>query len=228
MNPIIGVISYPYYDKDGTEIFQVSKKVIDFINKLGGIPISILPPNLDDFYRKDKINLNTLSKEELIKLRELLRICDGIIKPGSYYFFTFQEEAYKYILDYSVPYLGICNGLQLMSRVTNSNLKMELNESDVEHKDSYHEVEIIRGSKLHKIIGKDNIIVRSFHNYHIPYTTRFNVNARSKDGYIEGIESDSFNIGVQWHPEYDLNDENSIRLFESFINASKVYKKVKN
>ena len=78
-----------------------------------------------------------------------------------------------------------------------------------------------------KIIGKDKIVVRSFHNYHVPSTTHFLVNARSSDGYIEGMENtDSlFNLVVQWHPEANLHDEDSVKLFESFIDAAKVYVK---
>ena len=34
-----------------------------------------------------------------------------------------------------------------------------------------------------------------------------------------------FNLGVQWHPEANLHDEDSVKLFESFIDAAKVYVK---
>ena len=47
-------------------------------------------------------------------------------------------------------------------------------------------------------------------------------NAYSEDGIIEGIEAidKTFCIGVQWHPEF-LIDNNDIKILESFIKISK-------
>ena len=224
--PIIGIISNPYFDYDKSEVAQVSANVVNFVNSVGATPISILPTNVDEFHKSDKSNLKKPTIEELEKLKNVLRMCDGIIKPGSYFFFPYQEEIYKYSLRYNIPYLGICNGLQLMSRCIDKS-KMERNNSDIYHTSTFHEVDIEKNSLLYKIIGKDKIVVRSFHNYHVPSTTHFLVNARSSDGYIEGMENtDSlFNLGVQWHPEANLHDEDSVKLFESFIDAAKVYVK---
>lgn len=229
MKPIIGVLSYPYYDKDNTGVIEVNTKVVNFINELGGIPISILPVNRDDFYIKNKNLLNNLSKEELIKLRTVLGMCDGIIKPGSYHFFPFQIDTYKYVLERDVPYLGICQGLQLMSRCINPTLSMEKNNSTINHKNGCHKINIHEETLLYKILGKKVTTVRSFHNYHVPHANGFVISATSQDGYIEAMEhkNSSYNIGLQWHPEGDMNGIDSIKIFESFIEASKVYKKTK-
>ena len=228
MKPIIGIISYPYYDKDNTPIFQVGTNIVNFVNLTGGIPLIITPTNIDKFYRNDKVNLQSLTKDELIDLKTALNICNGIIKPGSYFFFPFQDETCKYILEKDIPYLGICNGMQLMYRVVNSNSRMVSNRDD-SHNNSYHEVEIKKKTLLHKILGQDRIIVRSYHKYHIPDSTNFVVNAVSDDGIIEGIEypSNTFNLNVQWHPEYDLSDNNSIKIFDNFIESSKKHIKRK-
>ena len=46
------------------------------------------------------------------------------------------------------------------------------------------------------------------------------VNARSPDGVIEGIEAPDrrFCIGVQWHPEYMINEADE-RLFSAFVDT---------
>lgn len=228
MKPIIGIVSYPYYDKDNTPIFQVGTKIVNFINLSHGIPFIIPATNIDNFYRKDKINLKSLTKEELIDLKEALSICDGIIKPGSYFFFPFQTEICKYALEKDIPYLGICNGMQLMYKTVNKNARMLPNENST-HNDSYHEVKIYNNTLLHEILGKNRILVRSFHKYHIPSNDNFKINAVSDDGIIEGIEYplNTYNLSVQWHPEYDLDDENSKKIFESFIESSKKHIKRK-
>ena len=46
------------------------------------------------------------------------------------------------------------------------------------------------------------------------------INAISEDGIIEGVEypNKKFIIGLQWHPEY-LIDENSKKIREAFIKS---------
>jgi putative glutamine amidotransferase len=48
------------------------------------------------------------------------------------------------------------------------------------------------------------------------------VNARSPDGVIEGIEASRqrFCIGVQWHPEFEI-DAGDIRIFAAFVDAAR-------
>ncbi len=220
MKPIIGIISYPYIDKDGSHTFQSNYKIVNIINEMGGVPIFILPSNSDDFF--NRLMLNNPSKEDLIALRRVLNMCNGIIRPGGYYFFPFQIETYKYTLEKDIPYLGICNGMQLMHRTINKEQLIE-NESEIDHRRSYHEIDIENNTLLYKILGKKHTIVRSFHNYHIPNSNGFIVNSRSKDGYIEGIEKDlTYNMGIQWHPEEDMNNPDSIKIFETFIYKSKM------
>ena len=87
--PIIGIISNPYFDYDKSEVAQVSANVVNFVNSVGATPISILPTNVDEFHKSDKSNLKKPTIEELEKLKNVLRMCDGIIKPGSYFFFLY-------------------------------------------------------------------------------------------------------------------------------------------
>ncbi|MEO8664952.1 MAG: gamma-glutamyl-gamma-aminobutyrate hydrolase family protein [Ignavibacteria bacterium] len=139
-------------------------------------------------------------------------------------------------LDRKLPVLGICRGLQLMNIYYRGSLIFDLEEiRNVNHKritpteDRFHNVKILEGTLLHKIIGKDNTVVTSSHHQAIDRIGEgLMVNAKTNDGVIEGIEyqdkSDRpFFIGVQWHPERfkDLNDPASKNLLEEFINECK-------
>ena len=87
-----------------------------------------------------------------------------------------------------------------------------------------HEVTILKNSKLYEIIGKEKIMVNSFHNYHATSNHVYRTVATSSDGQIEALEypTDTFHLGVQWHPEisYDF-DENSRKVIDAFISHAK-------
>jgi putative glutamine amidotransferase len=54
----------------------------------------------------------------------------------------------------------------------------------------------------------------------------FTVNAKTKDGMIEGIEKNDghFMLGVQWHPEMMIaSDTNMQKIFNYFIQKVKDY-----
>ena len=93
-------------------------------------------------------------------------------------------------------------------------------------KNYVHEVMINKNSKLYSIIGKDKIFVNSRHNYHVPLLDDYLISARSRDGLIEGVElkDKKFIIGVEWHPETNLDkDINSRVLFKAFLKCSQKF-----
>ena len=121
--------------------------------------------------------------------------------------------------------LGICLGMQLMS-CYKEDFKVYKNDTDINHwqEDDIgftHKVKILKNSKLYDILGKEEVLVNSFHNYHVSIDNDYSVVATSSDGFIEGIElsSATFNIGIQWHAEisYDF-DEDSRKIIDYFIN----------
>ncbi|HEC14759.1 MAG TPA: gamma-glutamyl-gamma-aminobutyrate hydrolase family protein, partial [Rhodospirillales bacterium] len=86
-----------------------------------------------------------------------------------------------------------------------------------------HEVEIVKGSLLHDIVGLDVLPVNSAHHQAVkdePDGVR--INARAPDGVIEGMEATNkrFCLGVQWHPEIAINDGDT-RLFAAFVDAAR-------
>ena len=83
-----------------------------------------------------------------------------------------------------------------------------------------HDVLIKNNTKLKEILKEDRIPVNSVHYDIVNFDfDTLVVNAISDDGILEGVEypNKKFIVGVQWHPEY-LIDENSLKILNEFIN----------
>ena len=69
-----------------------------------------------------------------------------------------------------------------------------------------HDINIVPGSLLHKVMGRDTIRLCTFHDLNTPPSqTLVPVNAWSAlgDGVVEGVEYGDNILGVQGHPEAD-------------------------
>ena len=75
-----------------------------------------------------------------------------------------------------------------------------------EEDNTKHDVDIVPGTLLHKVIGRDKIRLCSFHYLNVPPTqTLATINAWSAldDGVVEGVEYGDNILGIQGHPEAD-------------------------
>lgn len=67
-----------------------------------------------------------------------------------------------------------------------------------------HDVDIVPGTVLHRLLGRERARGASFHNWRVEDPVEeLTVNAWAADGTIEGIENGSNVLGVQFHPEVD-------------------------
>ena len=226
IKPIIGIVGRLY---SGDANIICVEEIRLAVTKMDGIPLLILPI--------DKINVNTkktttgffYSKEEIEDLKSVLKICDGFILPGGDTWYQLDEIVVEYAIKEDKPLLAICLGMQVLSKILSGEMRIAFdntikNCTSINHyvllDDFVHSVTINKNSKLYSIIGEEKINVNSRHNYHIKEIDRRFISSRSEDGLIESVElSDKrFIIGVQWHPESNLDkDINSKKLFESFF-----------
>ncbi len=226
MKPIIGIVGiddYSIKQKSTICIFENYRKAII---KYGGIPIVILPPLLIDYYKTRPKDANKLTSKDKELLARQINLCSGIIIPGG----SKKFEHHNFICDYcnkkNLPLLGICMGMQTMCNYNNNNKNIIIENKFHNSKNNYkHLVNIKKDSKLFNILKEDKILVNSFHDYKVYDSGDYNI-AGTCDDVIEAVEKkeDLFNIGLQWHPEknYDI-DLNSKKIFESFIEAAKLY-----
>lgn len=182
------------------EVLFIPKAIYDKLSKK--VLITIIPFDDNDNY---------------IEKLPLLENIDGVILVGGDDIYNFEYNLVKYLYNNDIPTLGICLGMQTMATSINGTLG-QLN--NLEHKSAkkyVHYIDINSSSLLYKIIGKDKIMVNSRHKDYV-LNTGLSIGATC-DGIIEEVEDKNkkFFVGVQWHPE-DLDDENSDKLFNYFIN----------
>ena len=137
-------------------------------------------------------------------------------------------------IERDLPLLGICRGQQMLNTALGGTLYTDIASqfnTRIVHAqpDSKtpgylaHEVEVLPGTGLARIIGQSGIRVNSRHHQAIrELAPGLRVTAQAKDGLIEGVElaGKKFCMGVQWHPEALLDMEEHFRIFTAFITAA--------
>lgn len=231
MKPLIGIVEWPYLDSDNDKIYEVLTPIVEWIVRSGGRPIGLFPTHIQPFVDKRVSELGLMNEMEERELRETITMCDGIIKPGATKIYPHENKIYEYAYEENIPYLGICAGMQLMKAHEVPYVQNIKNDSDIIHhtKDDYaHKVNIVNNTLLSSIINKEEIMVNSRHNYHVPNSGTKRAAAYAEDGVIEALEAPSklFHLGLQWHPELlPIYDDNSQAIFGNFVEAAKTYKK---
>lgn len=127
-----------------------------------------------------------------------------------------------------LPVLGICRGPQVINVALGGTLHQHLPDvvghsghrvADATY--ASHIAAIAAGSRLSRLLG-ESVRTHCYHHQGIDRLGRGLVATASCDGVIEGIEADGggFLIGVQWHPEENLDD---LRLFAGLVEAARDY-----
>src|SRR5262249_48237573 len=120
-----------------------------------------------------------------------------------------------------LPVLAICRGAQVLNVACGGTLHQHIDghRQTVPGTQPTHEVEIAKGSRLHRITKTRKLSVNSFHHQAVDQLGEgLRIVARAADGTVEAIEgSDGFLIGVQWHAE-TLSAH--LPLFEALVTAA--------
>ena len=144
-----------------------------------------------------------------------------------------------------MPILGICRGIQTMAVALGGKVDQHISTSikhsqEADRCEPTHTVTIDKDSTLYNIYSEpfygpfipvappypETIAVNSFHHQAVSDAgPHFRVTARAKDGIVEAIESTEMKpfIGVQWHPECMVNEEDSMPLFRWLVSEAEAY-----
>ncbi len=235
--PLIG-ISLGYSSKN-----SVNSAYVDAVIRNGGVPY--LVPVTDDV--------------EI--LRQIVSELDGIVFSGGEDFdpgFFGAEKhpnleyvndkrdlydltLFKLASDRNVPILGICRGLQLMNIAMGGTLYQDIpseKPSDIDHRPnlggSYlaHSVKLLPGSRAHKLLGADSVMVNSLHHQGIwELAPGLKVSGWSNDSIPEVIEASPYRpmLAVQFHPEIlSKKDSTFNNLFRFLVEEAEVYRQAKD
>lgn len=223
--PLIGIASL------------TSDNYVRAVRESGGIPVVL--PNTDGSIEK--------IGEYLERLDGLILPGGADIPPSEYGEETHEtvnlldDERYQFekaiskawIEQSDKPLLGICLGSQWINVASGGSLVQDIpSELGAIHRDREnpitHPVALEPDSKLAKIFGETEFDVNSTHHQAVDGEKGLGRNlrivARSPDGVVEATEStdpDRFLIGVQWHPEKLMpEDQRQAKLLKAFVEAA--------
>lgn len=189
----------------------------------------------------DKLNITLFPIVSTNNLNKISEICDGLIIPGGvmninpkYYneeWMRDKKEVEEYsdyndTLDFALikefsekgkPILGICRGIQSINVYFGGSLHQNIVGHIIEEGTVEHFVNIGKESFLYSYYNSDRVKVNSYHYQAVKdVAENFKVTAISEDGVIEGIEKGNI-IGVQWHPEMNMEYD----FFKKFVEIVK-------
>jgi len=135
------------------------------------------------------------------------------------------------------PLLGLCRGLQVINVALGGTLYQDLETeypNGIKHdyfptygfsRDHLaHDVIVEAGSRMRHALVDEAVPVNSMQHQGIKaLATGLSASAVAPDGLIEAAEStsESYIVGVQWHPEvFELSDPSSGVLFRDFVQAA--------
>ncbi len=141
----------------------------------------------------------------------------------------------KIAIEKKIPILAICRGFQLINIYFEGSLHQELGERyqkhDFDHngdssiapsfvkKTLHHKIHLEAGGILKNWYNTDTLMVNSFHHQGVKTLGKnLTIEATSSDGLIEAFSHREYKIlGVQWHPEGNLNIPDFKNLFINWL-----------
>jgi putative glutamine amidotransferase len=131
-----------------------------------------------------------------------------------------------------LPVLGICGGQQLLNVVLGGTLIQHIpdavagalaHEQPNPRDEPGHEVTIVTGTLLHRLVGVTSLAVNSAHHQAADRVGEgVVVSATAADGVIEAIEHAGYRfcLGVQWHPEFFISEGDRL-IIEALVAAAR-------
>ena len=143
----------------------------------------------------------------------------------------------RHSIDHGVPLIAICRGLQEVNVALGGTLHQLVHEvgGRRDHRspkaatadENYapaHDIEVVEGGMLHRLLGKRRVHVNSLHAQGVDQLApRARLEAVADDGQIEAFsvpDAPAFALALQWHPEHRaLENPVSMKLFNAFAEA---------
>jgi putative glutamine amidotransferase len=216
-NLIIGITM----DIEG-EYFRMKVDYAAMIKKAGGMPVFI-PPSENTVFYTEKIDALLIPGGNDINPSYYHESMIPQVKPVPRQRSDFEISLLKEMVNRHKPVLGICYGMQLINVAFGGTLYQDIDSqasSVINHREGYHKVTI----EENRFLKTGEFSVNSTHHQAVKELGAGLIGfAFSPDKLIEAFYGKDypFLIGIQWHPERIMDDNLSLALFRSFIEASK-------
>lgn len=154
----------------------------------------------------------------------------------------------KSAVEYQLPVLGICRGMQVINTVFGGSLYQDINVQYADKKPMCHSqneersvttqtASVVADSLLYSIVNCNTLPINSIHHQAVKRTADgFRAVAFADDGICEAIESLYYPIlGVQWHPEHlsgadavgEHYDNPHRKIFGWLVDEAKIFSRAK-
>ncbi len=237
MKPLIGIPTEKQTIRNEL-LFGTPSRYSHAIELAGGAPI-LIPLTLGDeslrtiFSRLDGLFLTGGGDADPREFGEAVEPFCGEIDPARD---AAELTLTRWALDQAMPVLGICRGVQMLNVAAGGSLYQDIGvqvQGALDHRrqpgDSHdrrtHAIEVDADSALARALGESRIEVNSSHHQAVKQVAAgFRVVARAPDGIIEALEAEDgrFALGVQFHPEWLVDDERILCIFREFVRRAAV------
>lgn len=225
MGKIIGIAPKSLTLKENNscmdDYYRLGNNYIKRVAESGGVPVGLSP--VDNWLSEEQLNMCDaflvqggaefypyhfqIIHHALTARKRYLGICLGQQLIYVYFELKRRVEEQGYTGDLVT---AICNYLSdqpsdfsVQQKIPNHRYEYPPRSSEDAAK---HDVDIVHGTLLHKVLGRDKMRLCSFHGLNTPPTQKLvTINAWSAlgDGVVEGTEYGNNILGVQGHPEAD-------------------------
>ena len=136
------------------------------------------------------------------------------------------------VIEAGKPFLAICCGMQELNVALGGTLIRDIpsERPDAQQHSRKqtpwtirHDVEVRRETLMFDIAGGPSLSTNSAHHQAVDaLAPRLRLSSTAADGIIESYElaNYDFGVGVQWHPEYLVDEPAHLRLFQSLVTAA--------
>lgn len=229
-NPLIALTTY---GRGADNRYTLPAEYLDAVRRAGGVPVLIAPGEPHWEAILDVVDALILSGGGDIDPSRY----DGKRHETSYAIDQERDELElelgRRVIVSGMPTLGICRGAQILNVIQGGKLIEHIPDEFGEkvlhrappREPVMHSVKLKPGSRLAKILGRDEFDAASWHHQALRGAAAgFEAVAHAPDGTIEAIEMPShpWLIAVQWHPELSAaSDPLQQKLFDAIVEVAR-------
>jgi putative glutamine amidotransferase len=127
-------------------------------------------------------------------------------------------------LEANLPYVGICQGLQLMNIALGGSLYQDINQDGLTRRNHWgiqHRIDTRPGTLARRMLGRGGVVSSEHHQAARRIGRGLRGSSRSEDSIFECLELEGrFAIGTQWHPEHPESGQTGRRLAAALVDEA--------